>query len=735
MCIAQKCGRNKQPISRFHIDAAISARHSTAVAQHPALSVSRQRAKLTVAVNGQAKKCATMSTLENEVTFRKQAEVNQNLEAQFRSSSTDFILLTDHRTSKYKSLEQLEAAKQENEPAPSCCTNYLRNTFRMKTLKKRLPIINWLPKYNKADAFGDIIAGFTVGLTVIPQGLAYSGVVGLPAESGLYGSFLGCFVYVLLGTCKDNTIGSTAVASLMTFQFARGSWARSVLLTFLTGVIEILMAIFKLGSLVEFVSGPVSAGFTSAVSLIVLTSQMKYILGVNGDGASFLESWINMISDIKNIRIWDSCLGFGCLALLLIIRSLSRFRVGPKEKSERSQLQRVINEVIKFLGVTRNASVVIGATLIAMYLEGNGSNPFVLTGYIPPGLPTISLPKFSIEAQTGNATAGIPAVPGESFFEMVHTLGYGLIIVPIIALLENVSVCKAFAKDRQIDISQELFATGVANIANSMVSGYRSNGGLARSAVNNASGCRTNMSNLYIGMIVVMSISYLTEYFYFIPKAVLASIIISAVVFQMQYQCIMPMWRSKRSDLVPGVFAFITCLVLPLEIGITVAIGANQLYILYHSARPKVTLEQLETEQGIKFVKITPDRCLIFPSVEFVRNMVLKSGSKTTLPVVIDCTYIYAADFTAAKVISSMVDDFRRRQQKIIFFNLKPSVVSIFEGLKTKLVLCYNMHALNQELLPNSTENLSRSVDSLDIEGGTSECVSMTSTSTLSLAK
>lgn len=189
----------------------------------------------------------------------------------------------------------------------------------------------------------------------------------------------------------------------------------------------------------------------------------------------------------------------------------------------------------------------------------------------------------------------------------------------------------------------------------------------------------------------------------------------------------------------PGVLAFVTCLVLPLEIGIMVAIGANQLFILYHSARPKVTLEQLETEQGVKFIKITPDRCLIFPSVEFVRNMVLKSGSRTTLPIVIDCTYIYAADFTAAKVISSMVDDFRQRQQKIIFFNLKPSVVSIFEGLKTKLVLCYNAHALNQELEPTALDQLSRSVDSLDhTEAGgasTSECVSMTSTSTLSLAK
>lgn len=487
-----------------------------------------------------------MSTLETEVTFRKQAEVSQNLEAQFRSSSTDFILITDHRTSKCKSLEQLEAAKEERESSPNCCMNYVRKTCRMKTLKKRLPILEWLPKYNRADAFGDIIAGFTVGLTVIPQGLAYSGVVGLPAESGLYGSFLGCFVYVLLGTCKDNTIGSTAVASLMTFQFARGSWARSVLLTFLTGIIEILMAVFKLGCLVEFVSGPVSAGFTSAVSLIVLTSQMKYILGVNGEGTSFLQSWISMMRDIENIRIWDACLGFGCLALLLAIRSLSQIRIGPKENSQRARWQQVVNEVIKFVGVTRNASIVIGCTMVAMYLESHGISLFRLTGYIPPGLPTVSLPKFSIEPQPGNATAGIPPVPGESFLEMVQSLGYGLIIVPIIALLENVSVCKAFAKDKQIDISQELFATGVANIANSLVNGYRSNGGLARSAVNNASGCRTNMSNLYIGTIVVLSISYLTEYFYYIPKAVLAAIIISAVVFQLQYQTVVPMWRSKR---------------------------------------------------------------------------------------------------------------------------------------------------------------------------------------------
>ncbi|BFF92215.1 sodium-independent sulfate anion transporter [Drosophila madeirensis] len=676
-----------------------------------------------------------MSTLENEVTFRKQAEVSQSLEAQFDSSSTDFILITDHRTSKSKSLEQLEAAKQD-ESSPSCCSRYVRSIFRKKNLKKRLPFLTWLPRYNRRDCIGDLLAGFTVGLTVIPQGLAYSGVVGLPPEYGLYGAFMGCFVYVLLGTCKDSTIGSTAVASLMTFQFAQGSWQRSVLLTFLTGIIEIFMAIFKLGCLVEFVSGPVSAGFTSAVALIVSTSQMRSMLGVKSDGDSFLETWISMFKDIENIRVADTCLGFGCLFLLLAMRSLGRVTIGPKDESRRNGFERVFNQVIKFLATSRNASIVIIFTLITMHLDAKGTNPFRLTGHIPKGMPTPSWPPFSIEAQPGNATAGIPPVPGQNFLEMVQSMGYGLLIVPIMALLETMSVCKAFAKGRQIDITQEMIACGVGNIATSVFSGYRCNGGLARSAVNNASGCRTNMSNLYIGIIVVLALNFLTEYFAFIPKAVLAAIIISAVIFQVQYQVVTPMWRSKRSDLVPGILAFVTCLVLPLEIGIMVAIGVNLLFILYYAARPKVTLEQLETQQGIRFVKITPDRCLIFPSVEFVRNMVLKLGSKSTLPVVIDCTYIYAADFTAAKVISSMVDDFRVRRQKIIFFNLKPSVVSIFEGLNTRLVLCYNTHALNQELRPEEGQDLTRSLDSLErVETGpgTSECVSMAST--LSLAK
>ncbi|XP_065371266.1 sodium-independent sulfate anion transporter-like [Calliphora vicina] len=635
-----------------------------------------------------------MSTLENHTDFQKTNELHTNVDTHF-NGSTEFILITDHQTLKSRSREQLDAKSHDHESYLQSC---VKSVFRKKILYKRLPILTWLPKYSAADAIGDLIAGITVGLTVIPQGLAYSSVAGLPTQFGLYGAFMGCFVYVLLGTCKDSTVGSTAIASLLTYQVARGVWQRAVLLAFLTGIIEILMAVFRLGFLVDFVSGPVSAGFTSAVALIVSTSQVKNILGVKSEGGSFLQRWISMINDIENVRVNDAILGCCCVIILIILRAIGRVKIGPKEADEQKWHHKVINKCFWFLGVMRNATLVIVCAVASMYLESQGKHYFRLTGNVPEGLPTPALPPFSIEGRPGNSTLGIEPIQGESFLDMINNLGYGLIIVPMIALLENISVCKAFAKGKPIDATQELFAIGVANVANSFFQGYRGNSGLARSAVNNASGVRTPLANLYIGLVVMLALMYLTKYFYFIPLTVLGAIIISAVIFQLQYHVIKPMWRSKRSDLIPGVVAFIACLVLPLEIGILIAIGVNLLFILYHSARPKVSLETIETTEGIRFLKLTPDRCLIFPSVEFVRNLILKSGAKTSLPVVVDCTYVYGADYTAAKVICSMIQDFKLRNQKIIFFNLKPSVVHIFEGLNCKLSLCYNVDCLMQEL-------------------------------------
>ncbi|KAH8310920.1 hypothetical protein KR044_003462 [Drosophila immigrans] len=590
--------------------------------------------------------------------------------------------------------------QEEELTKSSSCSDSLRrsfaNIFRMKTLQKRFPIFVWLPQYKKDYIFGDIVAGISVALTVIPQALAYAGIAGLDLQYGLYACFLGCFIYIFIGSSKDVPIGPTAISALLSFQIAGGSWQMATLLTFLTGLIEILMGIFRLGFLIDFVSGPVGAGFTSAVSLIIFSSQMKDLLGIHTSGNTFLQVWISIINDIHNISWPDFVLGLICIVMLLSLRALASCSVGPKQG--KSTCQTLLTGIFWTVGTARNALLVCGAAGLGYWLSISGNEDLVRTvGFVPKGLPHFQPPPFHMDA-VYNETSGAIEQEAQSFWDMVSTLGSGLIVVPLIALLETMAVVQAFADGKPTDATQELIASGICNVANSFVQGLRSNGGVARGAILNASGVRTQLSNLYTGVIVIIALLYLTPCFYYIPKAALAAIIIAAVVFMVQYRVIKPMWHSKKTDLIPGLSAFFACLVLPLQLGILVGIGINVVFILYQAARPKLRIETLSTPDGQRYLMLTPDRCLIFPSMEFVRKVINKQGVKSTLPVVIDCSHIYGADFTAAKVISMMVMDFAQRQQPLFFYNLQSRVAQVFEGLNKDLVAIYDISTLHAKL-------------------------------------
>lgn len=202
----------------------------------------------------------------------------------------------------------------------------LRRALSRKTLHKRVPVTSWLPRYSGEQALGDLIAGVTVGLTVIPQSLAYSNIAGLPPQHGLYGSFLGCFIYIVLGGCRAVPAGPTAIASLLTWQVAGGVVEKAVLLTLLAGLVELLMGVLGLGFLIDFVSGPVSSGFTSAVALMIATSQVKDLFAITVTGSTFLQQWISVFRNMHAASLWDPVLGFTCIALLLTMR----VRIAPE---------------------------------------------------------------------------------------------------------------------------------------------------------------------------------------------------------------------------------------------------------------------------------------------------------------------------------------------------------------------------------------------------------------------
>ncbi|XP_069685119.1 sodium-independent sulfate anion transporter-like [Periplaneta americana] len=566
-----------------------------------------------------------------------------------------------------------------------------------KLLYKRVPILSWLPEYTPRAAISDMVAGFTVGLTVIPQAIAYSNVAGLPPQYGLYSSFMACFVYAIFGSCKDSPVGPTAIAAILTRENLHNLDPRThpefaVLLCFLSGCVELLMGILQLGFLIDFISGPVSVGFTSAAAIIIATTQIKDILGLSFPGSKFLDVWEQLFEHISETRLWDTLLGFICMAVLLLLRKAKDIPVGPDDTKNQTKIQKAVSQFLWFISTARNILVVVVCAVMAYLFEIHGSQPFILTGHVKPGLPPFHPPPFS--SQVGNHTY--------SFLEMSSTLGSATFVVPLLAILENIALAKVFAEGKAIDATQEMLAIGMCNILSSFVSSMPVSGALSRGAVNHASGVATTFGGIYTGILVILSLQFFTPYFYYIPKSSLAAVIIAAVVFMVEFHVVKPMWRTKKLDLIPAFATFLSCLFIRLELGIVIGIGINVLFLLYASARPSVRVEKATSPSGCEYLLITPDRSLVFPSVEYVRNLVSKAGMKqgsSSVPVVIDSRHIQGADFTAAKGIKSLIEDFVKRNQPILFYNLKPSIVEIFQGVQPKdFKYCRNENELNELL-------------------------------------
>ncbi|XP_026317688.1 sodium-independent sulfate anion transporter-like [Hyposmocoma kahamanoa] len=581
---------------------------------------------------------------------------------------------------------------------------YSRQTWYQRLMHKRLPITKWLPQYNSEKALADFIAGITVGLTVIPQALAYAALAGLDPQYGLYSSFVGCFIYIIFGSCKEITLGPTALMALMTYQQIQGrNFDYAILLCFLTGVVQLIMGILHLGVLIDFISVPVTVGFTSATSVIIAVSQLKGLLGLNFKSGGFVDTLKKVIINIPNARFADSTLGVSCIVILLMMRKMKDLNLPPTQKG--------LNKTLWLLSISRNAIIVILCSVIAFLCDKyNDGSPFKLTGTVREGLPSWSAPPFSTEIGERKV----------SFIEMCSDLGSSIVLVPIIGVLGNVAIAKAFASGESVDATQELLTLSLSNILGSFVGAMPITGSFSRSAVNHASGVATQFGSLYTGILVLLALSLLTPYFYFIPKASLAAVVICAVIFMIEYEVVKPMWRSRRADLVPTFATFALCLIVGVELGILAGVAINVILLLYPSARPQLDAEIATSPSGFNYLLVTVGNSLYFPGVEYIRQYVERAAKKKggcSMPIVIDCRYVLGADFTAAKGICALSSSLRARGQPLVLLSPRKCVTSVFSGAGSNVVIVMALNDLDSTLqdltgqiplpLINNTSNVS----------------------------
>ncbi len=421
-------------------------------------------------------------------------------------------------------------------------------------MSKYFPVSEWLPDYKKTDLKGDLSAGLTVGVMLIPQGMAYSMLAGLPPIYGLYAATIPLILYAMFGTSRQLAVGPVAMVALLIATgvselAVAGSQeyiVYAITLALMVGMIQLTMGVFRLGFLVNFLSHPVISGFTSAAALIIGLSQLKHLLGVEIPRSHFIHEIINnafMQSD--KIHIPTLVLGLSGIILILGLKKIKKSIPGSL------------------------FAVIFG--IIAVSLFNLDSSGVAIVREVPEGFPSPSIPAYSI-------------------MSMKELLPIALTI-SLVGFMESIAVAKAIQskhKNYEVDSNQELIGLGLANIGGAFFQSFPVTGGFSRTAVNDQAGARTGLASIISASLIILTLLFLTPLFYYLPKAILASVIMVAVVGLIDIKEAKHLWKTDRRDFTMMTVAFIATLTLGIEQGIALGVILSLAFIIYKSAYPHI---------------------------------------------------------------------------------------------------------------------------------------------------
>ncbi len=518
-------------------------------------------------------------------------------------------------------------------------------------LAKFLPILSWLPTYKQAYLKGDISAGLTVGIMLIPQGMAYAIIAGLPPVYGLYASMVPQIIYAFLGTSRQLAVGPVAMDSLLVAagvsMFAQGGTQEyillAVLIALMMGVMQLALGIFRLGFLVNFLSRPVISGFTSAAALIIGLNQLKHLTGTDLPRSSQIHELIyHAVMGIGDTHWITFGIGLGGIVIIQFIKTLNK----RYQKSIPAALVVVVFGILVVMGFG---------------LETQGVK---IVREIPDGLPSFVLPTVSMERIT-------------NLMPIAATIA-------LIAFMESIAVAKAVQtkhKNYELDSNQELIALGASNIMGSFFQCYPTTGGFSRTAVNDQAGAKTGVAALISAFLIGLTLLFLTPLFYSLPKAVLASIILVAVFGLIDVDYPQFLWKNKRDEFWMLLVTFIVTLTVGIREGVFVGVGLSLAVVIYRSTRPHVAeLGQFEDTQEYRNIHrfenlrertdvliLRYDAQLYFANANHFRETIKKAVERKaqTKLLILNAESIHSIDSTGMATLREVVTDLRANQMEI----------------------------------------------------------------------
>jgi high affinity sulfate transporter 1 len=413
-----------------------------------------------------------------------------------------------------------------------------------------LPIRAWLPAYERRWLRPDLLAALAVWAVLVPEGMAYASLAGMPPETGLFAALPPLLAYAALGTCRQLTVGpSSAIAAYSAAAvapLALGDGGRfialSALLALLAGGVLLVAGLARAGFVADFFARPVLTGFVAGLALVITIGQLSKLLGVEAGGTGFfgrLDDLVRQLDDASPITL---VVGVAALTLILGLR-----RLAPKVPSAL-------------------VAVVLGVVAVkALDLQESG---VAVIGAIPDGLPSFTFPDFSL----GDVVGLLP----DAF------------ALALIAFAESVAGARALAAKRhyEIDADQELIALGVSNLGAGLFQGFAVDASLSRSAVADSSGVKSQLSNILLFGLLVVTMLFLMPLFHDLPEAVLGAIVIAAVAHFVDVKALRRLRRVDKTDFGLALLCFAAVLVFGLLIGLAIAVVLSLLTLVYRAYRP-----------------------------------------------------------------------------------------------------------------------------------------------------
>lgn len=529
-------------------------------------------------------------------------------------------------------------------------------------MRSYFPILEWIQEYNKTLFKGDLSAGITVAVMLIPQGMAYAMIAGLPPVYGLYAAIFPQLIYAIMGSSRQLAVGPVAMDSLlvattlntMAIVDTQHYISLAIFLAFFMGVIQVFLGLIKFGFLVNFLSKPVINGFTSAAAIIIGLSQLNHMLGVEISQGNVLQALIQSIWEVRTeIHLLTLMITLGSIFLIF----------GIKRFSKKIPVAMV---------------VVILTTLLTSQLNWNEMG-LSIVGTIPSGLPAFNFQWIAVE----------DIYP---LFPMALTLS-------LIAFLEAISIAKAIeVKENKetVDPNQELIALGAANVFGSFFQSYPTTGGFSRTAVNHESGAQTGVAAIISAAVVGLTLVFFSSWFYYLPKPVLGAIILTAVINLVDLKYPYQLWSSHREEFFILLFTFLITLFMGIMEGVLLGTLASLSLMVYRSSQPHIAIlgrikgtkhyrnihrftEEVETFPGVLILRF--DGQLFFGNHSYFKKQIVDLLGRETKKIrylVIDASPINYIDASASNTLNHWIQNLNKEGITVLWVNVIGPIRDLF---------------------------------------------------------